>query len=526
MDIEDDNLDAKSNMDLYRFELHDCSSSSSSSLSSSHLLTSKNEKDDEIFDSTDEIMMECNNKRNRNDNEGNRCAVLDSNKDERNCHSTKFNECKNQMKPCLTLKSFFHPGESIGINPATVVSPRFNERARNWFKKRNKSPKKSSLPDEQNASSTTLAKSLRTKSMKQSKIRFSKSDTNSDHKIKYASITNSNTSTNNETKNICAFQNNNNIRDNVRHANPPVLSRSTETIDLVESDSDTIHDNDSESDSDWIHRNESFDDEFLISSRDAPPKCEKNNENHDDENNCDIYEVESDDLLNQDGLLKDSLSEEKKYEVVNIDDEEEINICSNASLKRREPRRSKRLSKVSIDHSKRAEFVQLGSDVWMKSSSDLNTATQSISMLARRSLTTRNDLSGGSGVGVGGVLVLGSHDPKIQNVSYESDSENIIDLPKASTTNKKKRDNVKSTKAKGRSNRWYKRKKSSWGQKRRGQNKNKKYSRSKGGNAWSSREQGFGSYNNARSTSSSGSYMEISRQDPQLGNNGGANITF
>ena len=60
-----------------------------------------------------------------------------------------------------------------------------------------------------------------------------------------------------------ASKSNDITRDNVRHVNPPDLSRSVETIDLLESDSDVIEDHDS------------INDDYSLSSKNAGKKVKR-----------------------------------------------------------------------------------------------------------------------------------------------------------------------------------------------------------------------------------------------------------
>ena len=83
MDIRDENLNVKNNLVMNRFELHDCSSLSSSSLSLSHLLTSKKDKDHEIYDASDNSVMHENDFEKKNHNKGNRNILLNVKEDEK-----------------------------------------------------------------------------------------------------------------------------------------------------------------------------------------------------------------------------------------------------------------------------------------------------------------------------------------------------------------------------------------------------------------------------------------------------------
>ena len=133
--------------------------------------------------------------------------------------------------------------------------------------------------------------------------------------------------------------------------------------------------------------------------------------------------------------------------------------------------------------------------------------------------SNRRDLTGGSGLGLGGFQV---------RTEYQSDNgEEEEQAPppparrKRAAASTSRRKAAPKTTAKGR--------------KRKARKGGKKNYRARGGNsggAWSANEQGISNYRsgrnarNARNTNNGEPYMDVKRIDPNLGNAGGASISF
>ena len=204
------------------------------------------------------------------------------------------------------------------------------------------------------------------------------------------------------------------------------------------------------------------------------------------------------------------------------------------------------LSQTRTRTSPSSNFIKVGgthSDIWMKSKPTASTSTRRYTTGMKRPL--RNDLCGGSGVGIGGVMMFhkpeeeeehgnGGEDEmesygKEMGIQHNTNRLSQFSSSFAASRAKKSTSQRKNSKGNRKSKRasYYKRKSFWRSKKARGSGGNRKDSSNN--DAWSNREQGFGSnYSNSRKNNrkSNGSYMNISRQDPQLNNDGGATITF
>jgi len=136
-------------------------------------------------------------------------------------------------------------------------------------------------------------------------------------------------------------------------------------------------------------------------------------------------------------------------------------------------------------------------------------------------LTTnyRNDLKGGSGTGLGGVIVL-SNSKKGDDVNVDGDTKEKKKKKKPGGRVKRKASSKAKTSTKTKKK--GKRKRGGWG------GRKKQAAKNDNGGAWSARERGIRPYKRGRGTtvSSTQPYMDISRLDPNLGNVGGASIKF
>ena len=154
--------------------------------------------------------------------------------------------------------------------------------------------------------------------------------------------------------------------------------------------------------------------------------------------------------------------------------------------------------------------------------------------------SNRRDLTGGSGLGLGGFQVRTEYEP------FDEDGDNEEMPPPASRSRKtistrtasSSRSRSNSTASTGATTRGRKRKttkkkytkkggKGGKGRKRNYKRKgnNSFAARSSSGGAWSSNERGISSFR-GRNGSSSGQYMEVGNIDPNLGSAGGASISF
>ena len=143
----------------------------------------------------------------------------------------------------------------------------------------------------------------------------------------------------------------------------------------------------------------------------------------------------------------------------------------------------------------------------------------------------RNDVSGGSGVGIGGLTFLGDDiDEKedddcvlLPSSSYATAASTHKPPPaehppskKYKSAAKKSKSSAKKTTKKPAKKRWG----NKWGNKSKGKGK-KSYASSARKQPWSGRENGQGRYHGGNAQ-----YMEISKQDPKLRGIGGATISF
>jgi len=153
--------------------------------------------------------------------------------------------------------------------------------------------------------------------------------------------------------------------------------------------------------------------------------------------------------------------------------------------------------------------------------SNRRTAALTSRTISPHELTTnyRNDLKGGSGTGLGGVIVL-SNLKKGDDVNGDGDTKEKKKKKKPGGRVKRKAASKAKTSTKTRKK--GKRKRGGWG------GRKKQAAKNDNGGAWSARERGIRPYRSGRGTASSSTqpYMDISRLDPNLGNVGGASITF
>ena len=156
--------------------------------------------------------------------------------------------------------------------------------------------------------------------------------------------------------------------------------------------------------------------------------------------------------------------------------------------------------------------------------------------------SNRRDLSGGSGLGLGGF--------QVRTAYQDDDGEGEADSVASPTTSRRKRTGAASTskrkasakgrgstsssrsstktKAKAKASAKGGRKRKGGGRKvaRKGGKRNFRGRSSNAGGAWSANERGIGNYGGARNAFNGEPYMDVKRIDDGLGNAGGASISF
>jgi len=401
------------------------------------------------------------------------------------------------------------PVESIqiGLHGISAQSPSFNKRSRNWFQKlnspKNKSPK--------------VPKEIKKKPLKQSKISFP-----IDYKKQNLCQKNMKRCLSNQENiavEVVEIDSEDDNEDHHTYQKVDFHNSKSKSISPLHCISNTsYHDANNE-----ISYDAKEDGDEIISfcsrgddddSRDENYQYEPEEENY---NECNLEPSQPE------RIAKKSNKNNVTYSLIDDDDDDDVCVITapmQSDLQNtRSQNRNKRARKVSCSNSSasKTEFIRVGgkhSDIWMKSSSDMSSKS------VRRTYPLRNDLSGGSGVGMGGFMLMGNNDTDAEkNISQESTvtSKKVPSRRRSAPTREK---TGRSTSKKAYSTkRRYKRKR--WGG---ASSKKKSYTRKKGKSTnakkeWSRREQGYGS-------GRKGEYMQISRQDPQLGNDGGANITF
>ena len=138
--------------------------------------------------------------------------------------------------------------------------------------------------------------------------------------------------------------------------------------------------------------------------------------------------------------------------------------------------------------------------------------------------SNRRDLSGGSGLGLGGFQV---------RTEYQSDNGEEEEQAQAPPPARKKRAAASTSRRKTATKTAAKGRKRKGGGKKTSRKGGRKNYRPRGGNsggAWSANEQGISNYRSGRNSNSNSNngepYMDVKRIDPNLGNAGGASISF